>query len=168
MKKVNNIFRQGKYSAELAAISLIIAATLMLIIAMGFKLVSLKEGQAHESQELKLTKTTGGIQSPFSAILPSDEKKYTELLKPPRTVTMRSGFVRLDPGQDVGLHSTKQNEEMLVILEGQGEVELEGHPSLKISGGQVAYVPPMTTHNVRNTGIAPLKYIFIVSKAIDN
>jgi mannose-6-phosphate isomerase-like protein (cupin superfamily) len=91
-----------------------------------------------------------------------------ELLKPPRTITMRSGLVRLNPGEDVGLHSTNKNEEMLVILEGQGEVELEGHTPLKISGGQVAYVPPETRHNVHNTGSVPLKYIFIVSRAIES
>ncbi len=165
MKKVNNLFRKGKYSARPAAISWIIAGTLMLIITVGFKLVSLNEAQAHEGQEPRQAKAAAENKTPFSVILPTDEKKYTELLKPPRTVTMRSGFVRLDPGQDVGLHSTNQNEEMLVILEGQGEVELEGHTRLQISGGQVAYVPPLTKHNVHNTGSVPLKYIFIVSRA---
>jgi mannose-6-phosphate isomerase-like protein (cupin superfamily) len=80
---------------------------------------------------------------------------------------MRSGLIQLTPGEDVGLHSTKQDEEMLIILEGQGQVEIEGRVKLKISGGQVAYVPPMTKHNVRNRGTAPLKYIFIVAGAIN-
>ncbi len=104
-------------------------------------------------------------------MLSNNLNKYTELLKPPQTITMSSGLVRLNPGEDVGLQSTKQNEEMLVILEVQGEVqgkvELKGHAPLKISGGQVAYVPPMTKHNVHNKGTIPLKYIFIVSKAIN-
>ena len=104
--------------------------------------------------------------TPFSFTHPKHGNKYTEILKPLRTVTMRSGLIQLKSGEDVGLHSTKQNEEMLVILEGQGQLKLEGRPPLKISGGQVAYVPPETRHNVRNTGSVPLKYIFIVSRAI--
>src|SRR4030066_1789180 len=91
--------------------------------------------------------------TPFSFTHPKDVNKYTEILKPPRTVTMRSGLIQLKPGEDVGLHSTKQNEEMLVILEGQGQLKLEGRrPPLKISGGQGAYVPPETRHNMANTG----------------
>jgi len=67
----------------------------------------------------------------------------------------------------VGLHSTEKNEEMLVILEGRGEVELEGFGRLMISAGRTAYVPPKTRNNVCNTGTTPLKYIFIVSKAVE-
>jgi Mannose-6-phosphate isomerase len=121
---------------------------------------------AHDGQEPQQAKAVADSRIPFSIMLPNNLNKYTEFLKPPRTITMHSGLVRLNPGQDVGLHSTKQNEEMLVILDGQGEVELEGQALLKISDGQVTYVPPETRHNVRNTGSVPLKYVFIVSGAI--
>jgi mannose-6-phosphate isomerase-like protein (cupin superfamily) len=164
---MNNISKQDRHLPVLSALSWILAITLMIIMVAGFTLFSLNECPAHESQDLEQAKAVVDNQIPFSIMLPNNLDKYTELLKPPRTITMRSGLVRLNAGQDVGLHSTKQNEEMLVILEGQGEVELEGHALLKISGGQVAYVPPMTKHNVHNKGTAPLKYIFIVSKAID-
>ena len=104
---------------------------------------------------------------PFVFVLPADGGPYAEILKPPRTVTMRSGLVTLAPGKDVGLHSTAINEEMLVILEGQGEVELEGFGRMAIAAGRAAYVPPRIRHNVFNTGTGPLKYIFIVSKATE-
>ncbi len=42
------------------------------------------------------------------------------LAGPPRTAGMRSGFVRLKPGQTVGWHTTGENEESLVILRGKG------------------------------------------------
>ncbi len=90
-----------------------------------------------------------------------------EIVKPSQAINMRSGMVRLEPGHDVGQHSTKENEEMLVILEGQGTVELESFGHMKIAAGQIAYVPPRTRHNVFNTGQDPLKYIFIVSKAFE-
>ncbi len=168
MKINNNIFKQDRNLPEPSVLSRIFAVTWMFtIIVVGFTFFSLNECPAHEDEKLEQAKAAVNNRSPFSIMLPANLNKYTELLKPPRTVTMRSGLVRLNPGENVGLHSTNQNEEMLVILEGQGEVELEGHASLKISSGQVAYVPPMIKHNVHNRGTVPLKYIFIVSKAIN-
>ena len=40
----------------------------------------------------------------------------------PQTCGMRSGRVYLSPGQACGLHSTKDREELLVFLSGQGEL----------------------------------------------
>jgi mannose-6-phosphate isomerase-like protein (cupin superfamily) len=105
------------------------------------------------------------MKQPFVLTLPNDGSGYRSIVKPPRAVTMRSGLVRLEPGRDVGLHSTEGNEEILVVLEGQGSVELEGIGQAKISGGQVAYVPPRTRHNVLNTGTDPLRYIYVISRA---
>jgi quercetin dioxygenase-like cupin family protein len=78
---------------------------------------------------------------------------------------MRSGLVTLAPGKDVGTHSTEDYEEMIIILEGQGELEAEGAGRRAIGAGQVAYNPPDTRHNVINTGDGPLRYIYVVSKA---
>jgi oxalate decarboxylase/phosphoglucose isomerase-like protein (cupin superfamily) len=35
-----------------------------------------------------------------------------------------------------------------------------------MAGGQIAYVPPDTRHNVFNTGTGPLRYLYIVSRAL--
>ncbi len=43
----------------------------------------------------------------------------------PQTAGMRSGFVRLNPGETVGWHTTGKNEESLVILQGRGEARME-------------------------------------------
>ena len=49
----------------------------------------------------------------------------------PQTAGMRSGFVRLKPGDAVGWHTTGKNEESLVILHGNGEARLRSvRPSL--------------------------------------
>ena len=43
----------------------------------------------------------------------------------PQTYGMRSGFVRLSPGETIGWHSTGKYEETLVILSGEGAAEME-------------------------------------------
>ena len=43
----------------------------------------------------------------------------------PETCGMKSGRVYLEPGKECGLHSTKENEELLVFLSGNGELLIE-------------------------------------------
>ena len=105
------------------------------------------------------------MRQPFVFTLPGDGNGSLSLMKPPQTSTLRSGLVRLEPGRDVGPHSTAENEEMIVVLEGRGALECEGCGNLDIAGGQIAYVPPHTCHNVCNRGTAPLTYIYIVTRA---
>ena len=47
----------------------------------------------------------------------------------PQTAGVRSGFVRLQPGETVGWHTTGQHEETLVILRGKGAALIEGQPN---------------------------------------
>ena len=83
----------------------------------------------------------------------------------PQTTGMRSGFVRLKPGETVGWHSTGQNEEALVILHGEGEALIDGRPNQSFTAPALAYIPPATRHNVRNTGKEPLEYVYVVAPA---
>ena len=83
----------------------------------------------------------------------------------PQTTGMRSGFVRLKPGETVGWHTTGQNEETLVILRGQGEAQIEGQPKLTFVAPRLAYIPPASRHNVANTGKEPLEYVYVVAPA---
>ncbi|MBE3070091.1 MAG: cupin domain-containing protein [Planctomycetes bacterium] len=71
--------------------------------------------------------------------------------------------MELRQGEEIGEHSTGDHEEMLVILDGAGEVCVEGHEPLAIRGGQAAYVPPRSTHNVRNPASPLLRYIYVVA-----
>lgn len=96
----------------------------------------------------------------------NDQPEYQRLLGgKPETCGMRSGRVYLEPGKDCGQHSTEDHEELLVFLAGAGEVEIGGSDSLGVGVGKVAYIPPQTAHNVRNTGPEPLIYIFCVAPA---
>ena len=83
----------------------------------------------------------------------------------PQTAGMRSGFVRLKPGETVGWHTTNRNEEALVILRGEGEALMEGHPPQKFTAPALAYIPPGTRHNVSNTGKQLLEYVYVVAPA---
>jgi mannose-6-phosphate isomerase-like protein (cupin superfamily) len=83
----------------------------------------------------------------------------------PQTAGMRSGFVRLKPGETVGWHTTGQNEETLVILRGQGAALIEGQPARAFAAPTIAYIPPTTRHDVANTGTELLEYVYVVAPA---
>ncbi|MGA2571026.1 MAG: cupin domain-containing protein [Terracidiphilus sp.] len=83
----------------------------------------------------------------------------------PQTAGMRSGFVRLKPGQTVGWHTTGENEEALVVLHGKGTALIEGKPGIPFAAPALVYIPPATRHNVENTGSDPLEYGYVVAPA---
>lgn len=83
----------------------------------------------------------------------------------PQTAGMRSGFVRLKPGESVGWHTTGQNEEALVILRGEGAALIDGQASRTLAAPMLAYIPPATRHNVSNTGKDVLEYVYVVAPA---
>ena len=80
---------------------------------------------------------------------------------------MRSGFVRLEPGETVGWYTTGQNEEALVILRSEGAASIEGHPKQEFAAPAfaLAFIPPATRHNVENTGRELLEYVYLVAPA---
>jgi mannose-6-phosphate isomerase-like protein (cupin superfamily) len=83
----------------------------------------------------------------------------------PQTTGMRSGFVRLKPGQTVGWHTTGKNEEALVVLHGKGKALIDGQSALSFAAPALVYIPPATRHNVENTGSDPLEYEYVVAPA---
>lgn len=104
--------------------------------------------------------------TPHVIKLDAGGKDYVPVLSgPPETVTMHSGLVSLAPGKSVGKHSTKDNEEMLVILEGKGEYRIEGGPTLIAQAGDALYCPPNREHDMVNVGTGVLRYVYIVAKA---
>jgi mannose-6-phosphate isomerase-like protein (cupin superfamily) len=97
-----------------------------------------------------------------------NEPEYQSLLSGrPETCGMRSGRVYLLPGDSIGQHSTGQHEELLVFLSGQGLALIGEDEALPIGKGKVAYIPPHTAHNMKNTGTEPLIYIYCVAPVTD-
>ena len=78
---------------------------------------------------------------------------------------MRSGVVSLQPGHAVGRHSTYAREELIVVLEGSGELLVDGADAVPLAAGAGAYVPPEQEHDVVNTGTGPLRYLYVVAPA---
>ena len=87
------------------------------------------------------------------------------LTGPPETVTMKSGYVVLEPGRSVGKHSTEHHEEMLIILEGEGEMRFDDGSKLELKPRTALYCPPETEHDVWNTGAGTLRYVYVVANA---
>jgi mannose-6-phosphate isomerase-like protein (cupin superfamily) len=83
----------------------------------------------------------------------------------PQTAGMRSGLVRLKSGDSIGEHTTGKNEESLVVLRGQGEARIEGHPPIPFTAPALVYIPSASRHNVVNTGSNLLEYVYVVAPA---
>lgn len=95
--------------------------------------------------------------------------KYQRLLnKDAGTLGIKSGHVILQPGENVGKHSTGEREEVIIFLDGAGEAVIGKQDVLKIEKGIVLYIPPDTEHDIRNTGSGILEYVFVISRAQDN
>jgi mannose-6-phosphate isomerase-like protein (cupin superfamily) len=96
----------------------------------------------------------------------NDSPDYQKLLEgEPQTLGMRAGKVYLRPGRTCGEHTTGSHEEMLVFLSGHGQLLIGEDESLPVGKGKVCYIPPNTTHDVKNPGSEPLIYIYCVAPA---
>jgi mannose-6-phosphate isomerase-like protein (cupin superfamily) len=84
---------------------------------------------------------------------------------PPETVTMRSGSIVLLPARNVGRHTTGNNEEVLVVFSGGGEMRLADGTVLNLKPYAILYCPPDMEHDVFNTGNEPLRYVYLVARA---
>lgn len=59
--------------------------------------------------------------------------------------------VEFDPGHGIPRH-THPGEEVVYVLEGTVEYQIEGSPPVTLKAGQVALVPAGTVHSARNIG----------------
>src|SRR5271154_5207511 len=73
--------------------------------------------------------------------------------------------VELAPGASAGRH-THPGEEISYVMEGEGEVLIQGQPTLKIKAGDGFVVPNGAIHDAHNPGPQPLKLaaVYVVEK----
>jgi quercetin dioxygenase-like cupin family protein len=73
--------------------------------------------------------------------------------------------VEIAPNASAGRH-THPGDEISYVLEGEGEILMEGQPPLRVKGGDGFVVPGGTKHDARNTGSQPLKLVgvYVVEK----
>ncbi len=96
--------------------------------------------------------------------LDSSTKELSVLNGPPESVGMRSGYIVLSPGKSVGKHSTGHHEELLVVLEGAGEMLFKDGSKLPVKANTAVYCPPETEHDVINSGSQVLRYVYVVAE----
>ena len=74
--------------------------------------------------------------------------------------------VELAPGTAAGRH-THPGEEISYILEGEGEILVEGQPVQKVKAGDSFIIPAGAIHDARNTGTVPMRLvgIYLVDKS---
>jgi quercetin dioxygenase-like cupin family protein len=73
--------------------------------------------------------------------------------------------VEIIPGGSAGRH-THPGDEISYIMEGEGEILMEGQPALKVKAGDGFVVPAGVKHDAHNTGTQTLKLVgvYVVDK----
>lgn len=69
----------------------------------------------------------------------------------------------LSPGGSVGKHMQGICSEVLIFLEGEGEVTVADLTGVMVPGATVA-IPQGETLSIRNTGAGPLRYLIVKAK----
>lgn len=74
--------------------------------------------------------------------------------------------VEIAPGASAGRH-THPGEEISYILEGQGDILVEGQPVQHVKPGDSFVIPSGAIHDAHNTGTAPLRLVgvYLVDKS---
>jgi quercetin dioxygenase-like cupin family protein len=73
------------------------------------------------------------------------------------TASTATVLFELDPGADLPVH-TDSAEELLIVVQGKGEARI-GDEVGRIDTHQVALVPPMAPHGIRNVGDGVLRVL---------
>ena len=73
--------------------------------------------------------------------------------------------VEITPGGSAGRH-THPGDEISYILEGEGEILMEGQPAMKVKAGDGFVIPAGVKHDAHNTGSQTLKLVgvYVVDK----
>ena len=79
------------------------------------------------------------------------------------TASTASVLFELDPGSALATH-TDSAEEVLLVLEGEGEAHV-GEQQVRLGAGQLAVVPAMAPHGIRNIGETNLRVLGFFSSS---
>jgi len=84
------------------------------------------------------------------------------IIQPPDSLRLKAGAVRLGSKENVGEHSTKDFEELLVIISGVATVTVDEQKQT-VRAGETLYIPPHAIHNVQNDSDEPLQYVYVTA-----
>ena len=71
-------------------------------------------------------------------------------------------YFEIEPGKELGTH-TDSPEELIICLEGDNIEAWAGDAVGEIGGGDLAVIPPMAPHGVRNTGDVTARFLGLFS-----
>ena len=92
----------------------------------------------------------------------TDEKCFIiEMLNRPDDETGSIARARVEPGVTTRLHAVRETMERYVILEGEGEVEIDGAPFVAVRPLDVVHIPAGISQRIRNTGKTDLVFLAI-------
>ena len=74
------------------------------------------------------------------------------------TVNQSLAEASLEPGQSTERHYHAETEEIYFVLEGEGDLELDGEHA-RIAVGDAAPIPPGSWHELRNVGRGRLRIL---------
>lgn len=69
-------------------------------------------------------------------------------------------YAELPPGTSIGEHTHGDNEELYIILQGEGVMRLDGH-EFRVRQGSLVLNRPGGTHGLRNDRPSPLKLLVV-------
>lgn len=95
------------------------------------------------------------------------QKTAFPLYKSTGTKNLSVVYFEIEPGNSLGTH-TDSAEEIILILEGKAEATV-GNEKGELSKSEMALIPSMVPHNVRNIGLETLKVIgFFSSPSVES
>lgn len=103
------------------------------------------------------------------AFITKDGSEIRELLAYRNSSIRRQSLAeaRVAPGQRTEAHRHPVAEEIYYILEGRGEMRLDGETRLVGPGDAIA-IPPGATHQITNVGRTVLKFLCCCSPAYEH
>ena len=68
----------------------------------------------------------------------------------------------MEKDEEVGEHITENREEVIIVLQGQARVFLDGQKRT-VKQNNLIFIPENKNHNLKNVSKETLKYLYIVS-----
>jgi mannose-6-phosphate isomerase-like protein (cupin superfamily) len=137
-------------------------ATIAVILAIGWasreRAFAAQKAEILKSQTITLDKVTmidlsdrGSVVGKLGIYLAGDTPGSSKFV---------TGRALIDPGKTPHLPHKHPEEEIMVIEQGQGEIDVNGQIT-KIGPGSVMYTTPNVSHGIVNTGNIPIVFYFI-------
>jgi mannose-6-phosphate isomerase-like protein (cupin superfamily) len=90
----------------------------------------------------------------------ADGSTIRELLGLPTSIARNQSLAEatLEPGQSTQRHYHRESEEIYYLVEGSGEMEVDGERRQVVPGDAIL-IPPGAWHEIRATGAGPLRFL---------